>query len=532
MNENELFEAIGEADEEMLSAAEEKHSNKFKWAKYAGIAAAVCFVGAGVVIGGRYLISMSDAETTIGGESTTAAGETANAQFTTVPAGVGCDFCATGMEEEMLEQYSPETRAMLLSCAAIPEMPAYPNEMAEDFETQYDNWDGFIKEYRNNTSNLYSDSLNDFTQNSMSAFLTGGEGENRLFSPVNVYLALGMLAETADGDSRQQILDLTGAKDIDTLREYSNSVWKRNYSDDGAITSLLSNSLWLSDTMGYNADTVSLLSRDYYADVFSGNTSDEAYTKALQEWLSVKTGGMLENEAKQVEMNPETAFTLASTVYFRAKWFNEFDPENTEKGIFNTSLGEQVECDFMKRQTEGLYYWSDNFGAICMNFDGGNAKMWLFLPDEGATADEILESGEIDTFFEKLTEYPIDNPNSKFLNINISMPKFDTSYTVDLKEGLSELGVTDVFDSEKADFSSILSDAPEGTALSKAQHSVRIAVDEEGCTASAFTAMMVCGAAMPPDEIVDFTLDRPFIFVIKGVSGDPLFTGVINNPTA
>ncbi len=33
-----------------------------------------------------------------------------------------------------------------------------------------------------------------------------------------------------------------------------------------------------------------------------------------------------------------------------------------------------------------------------------------------------------------------------------------------------------------------------------------------------------------PDEIVNFTLDRPFLFAITGDDGPPLFAGVVNEP--
>lgn len=42
--------------------------------------------------------------------------------------------------------------------------------------------------------------------------------------------------------------------------------------------------------------------------------------------------------------------------------------------------------------------------------------------------------------------------------------------------------------------------------------------------------MMMLGAAMPPDEEIDFTLDRPFIFVLESYLGLPLFVGVVNQP--
>ena len=56
-------------------------------------------------------------------------------------------------------------------------------------------------------------------------------------------------------------------------------------------------------------------------------------------------------------------------------------------------------------------------------------------------------------------------------------------------------------------------------------------VDEEGCEAAAYTVVMVeAGGAMPPDDEVDFTLDRPFLFAVTGDSDLPLFTGVVNQP--
>ena len=70
----------------------------------------------------------------------------------------------------------------------------------------------------------------------------------------------------------------------------------------------------------------------------------------------------------------------------------------------------------------------------------------------------------------------------------------------------------------------------DGVFLSKAEHAARVAIDEEGVTAAAYTVMMEAGAAEPPDEEIDFTLDRPFVFAITSQDGLPLFIGVVNTP--
>lgn len=59
---------------------------------------------------------------------------------------------------------------------------------------------------------------------------------------------------------------------------------------------------------------------------------------------------------------------------------------------------------------------------------------------------------------------------------------------------------------------------------------LRVMIDEEGCTAVAYTVMAAVGAGMPPDEEIDFTLDRPFLFVITGDGELPLFVGIVNQP--
>ena len=40
---------------------------------------------------------------------------------------------------------------------------------------------------------------------------------------------------------------------------------------------------------------------------------------------------------------------------------------------------------------------------------------------------------------------------------------------------------------------------------------------------------MLEGAARPPEERVEFVLDRPFLFVIK-VGNIPMFIGIVENP--
>ncbi len=65
---------------------------------------------------------------------------------------------------------------------------------------------------------------------------------------------------------------------------------------------------------------------------------------------------------------------------------------------------------------------------------------------------------------------------------------------------------------------------------SKVQHAARVKIDEEGCEAAAFTAIIGdATSAMPEDlPVVEMELDRPFAFAITGADGLPLFVGAVN----
>ena len=79
-----------------------------------------------------------------------------------------------------------------------------------------------------------------------------------------------------------------------------------------------------------------------------------------------------------------------------------------------------------------------------------------------------------------------------------------------------------------ADFSPLTSQ--EGLCLTQAQHGVRVKADEEGVAAAAYT-IMTNGAGMPPEEEVEFVLNRPFLFVITSNDGLPLFVGAVYRPS-
>ncbi len=423
-----------------------------------------------------------------------------------------------------------------ISEAQYPEMAKYPDESAyyddngefddDAFQEVFDAWWSDCYNRRAMPTD-YADAVREFIAASVPEMLGNADGKNMVYSPVNVYIALSMLAELTDNESRQQILDVLGVDSVETLRRYVTDMWNANYSDDGAFTSILADSVWLNDSVTFNQDTMDTLSDTYYASSYSGEMGSEELNSALRAWIDQQTGGLLSDQASGVELSADTILALVTTVYFKARWASEFYADSNTQDVFHTGGDSgDITVEYMHASPTATYYWGESFGAIKRSFTSGyGSDMWFILPDEGVSPEQLLYDSEL---YELLSAYG-EWENSKTLIINESIPKFDVSSGYGLSDGLRNLGITDVFDAEVSDFSPMTGDTDE-MYLSQATHAARVKIDEEGVTAAAFTEMSYAGAAMPPDDEMDFTLDRPFLFVITGCDGLPLFIGIVNQP--
>ena len=421
---------------------------------------------------------------------------------------------------------SPSTLqlANLVAAPSYPQMPQCPDPKQVDYHS--DEYQELLKAWRQghvvqyDQPADYADSLNEFWSRSIAQFLSG-EG-NRAYSPANVYMAMAMLAEVTDGNSRQQILDLLGADSIEQLRTQAGHIWNAQYCDDGQSISLLANSLWLDDAYSFKDEALQNLVNDYFASVFSGDLGTEDMNTQLRSWLNSQTGGLLQEQTKNLELSPDAVFALASTIYFSAGWDTKFDASKTGDGVFHCEDGDLTTAFMNKTLTFGTYYWGSNFSAVCLSLDKGG--MWLILPDEGVTVEEVLASDE----YLDMALAPGHWENRMTITINLSLPKFDISSQADLIEGMKALGLQDVFDPSVSDFSSMTDETD--LYVGKIDHAVRVAIDEEGVVAAGYTVIEVLLSAAPsaPKDEIDFVLDRPFLFMVT--DDVPLFAGVVEQP--
>ena len=451
-------------------------------------------------------------------------------------------------KDPIAAQYLQDLAVKTADYPALPERPShaqleeafnaidYDKMGAEAYEKAqeqiWEDWDARSTKYYDALRALKSEGTSypaaflSFTQETADALLSAQS--NTVVSPANLYLALAMLSEAVDGESRAQLLDLLGLNGTDESRSAANYIWRNLYGETDSGRTMLASSVWLNESLPYHEETLTTLAQQYLASSYSAPMGTEKTDRAIAEWINENTGGLLEEAAGGIETRPETALVLLATLYFKDAWSDEFWTDATKKAVFTAGNSEEQTVDFMHRTDDcAAYCRGENYTVAELGFRGGQSMRFL-LPDEGTTLESLLADGSAAGGL-MIYDMGVMLPSAE---IRWSVPKFDVDSNMELTDALKALGITDVFDFNKADFSPLIDEEKfdESVAVTQVQHAARVKIDEKGCEAAAFTAITADATAAMPEElpVVEMNLNRPFAFMITGVDGLPLFLGTVN----
>lgn len=416
----------------------------------------------------------------------------------------------------------PSTTTVAMALAKRAEQPADPQGMyksEEEMDKDYENymklrtqWWNFMQERLK--AGKDAPDLTAFTKKLQAELIEAGKGNNLVWSPVNVYIALAMLSEITAGDTQKELLDLLGAHDIVSLRRGVAALLKAETADDGVTSCLIANSVWLNSEREYKLEALKTLAELYQTSSYSGDPFDPAFKEAITEWINDNTGGLLKEAAEDVE--PGDVMTLISTLYFKAPWEDEFYEGKNTESVFHALTGD-ITCTFMNStEMNGTLYITEKFTAYCRPMKSQGC-MWFFLPNEGYSPDDIADA--VADFLASP-----DKGGKSFL-LHVSIPKLDVSSDLDLIPALKNAGVNKIFGG--GDFSPLCDG---DVYVSAIKHAARLTANELGVEAAAFTAILVCGSALFDNDEAWFTLDQPFMFALTGMSGQTLFSGSVYLP--
>lgn len=403
---------------------------------------------------------------------------------------------------------------------AYPKEPRFEDYFDENGEGDWDAYDAAYTEYREALQKLGKlDAEPDggavlaFANRTLGKIFA--DSENRVYSPISLYAALSMLTEMTAGETKQQVMDLLGAADSETLRQTVRDLWMSVYLDDGRSVCRLANGAFLRENAEVKQAAVDALSDWYYASTYRVPMGTAEADEAIASWLNQNTGGLLSQETREIQTEIDDLLRLYNTIYYKSGWQDAFKSSQTKQDTFTAANGAKQKTDFMHCTEEGGYRKGDGYTAAPRSLNYG--RMVFVLPDEGVTPESLLQR---DGFLAGLTG------DYNAAELGWSVPKFDVKSSTELNGVLQALGVTDAFDGTKADFTPLTDN---GAWLSSAMQAARVKIDEEGVEAAAYTEIVCTDSAMmevPPT--VEMELDRPFLFVIFDYNNVPLFVGTVN----
>ncbi|MBR6274612.1 MAG: hypothetical protein IKR27_06375 [Lachnospiraceae bacterium] len=368
-------------------------------------------------------------------------------------------------------------------------------------------------------------------------FAKGEAGENYLYSPISLYLALALCEELTDEKVSGDLLTALGVKDIKTLESAVDKIVKgiSSEKDDKGLTSICrtANSIWSDDQLVLDDEAKKAIehaAEQMFADIYHTDLQTEEAYEAMNKWVSEKTAGLI----KEIPNKPdgETKMILFNALYFKKTWKEEIKKEYTEEKEFTLPSGETVKTDMMRVSPKDnkKYYKTANTVTAPLYYSDGSYCIFI-RPNENCDRQAMSEimKNEMPEIISAYANKQLKSADSVYFTI----PKLEYEYKVeDMQKELQALGVNSVFGTKDDPFSPLDGRNDEKLYVSTITQKCKIIMNEEGTEAAAVTQIdMKCNAAFEePEEIIEMNLDHSYAYVIMSSNNIPLFVGVVENP--
>ena len=361
---------------------------------------------------------------------------------------------------------------------------------------------------------------NNFGLQLLKTVFASEEEANVMISPASVSIALGMAYNGAEGSTRDAFEELLNYEGLS--REEINEIIKEliNVLVTNSKGNLLeiANSMWYDEGFPVEPEFISLNSHYYNAEVRELDFARAEAVATINNWVSDKTHGKIDEIISSID--PEVMMILINAIYFNCLWDVEFDPEDTHQANFYNEDGSVFDkVDLMYQKSTFMTSGTATYSAVELPYKNGKFSMYLFLPDENSSVDELVAELDGDTWKSWLSDF---SEREKF---KVYMPKFQFEFERSLADDLKGMGL-DVAFTDQANFSGI---SNIDLLISDVIHKTYIKVNEEGTEAAAVTAIVMETTSIGPANQI--RLDRPFLFAITEKSSKSIvFMGKVAEP--
>lgn len=348
---------------------------------------------------------------------------------------------------------------------------------------------------------------------------------NVFLSPASIGAALGMAQAGAGPGSAGEFAELLGNSGGAAASAAQGELLKgTSFEARGRVLKVRS-SLWVDSGTNLRAGFDSAMRQQWGAAVERADFQNNAAgaQKAINAVAARDTFGRIDPLLKEDELSEDTRLVLLNTVYFKARWFNEFEPSSTWPGTFHRLDGSKTDLPMMNQTSYFRYRETPQFQAIALPYEWGETEMLVFLPK----AKNGLKALEKDLGNQALKDWVAGLDAAPSAEVQLKLPKFKIADRLDLAPILQALGLKTAFEPFKADFAAMADASAERPLyLGKVIHQTELDVDERGTVAVAATTEDVVAAAAEEEPPKQFIADHPFLLVIRDRrSGLLLFIG-------
>lgn len=349
--------------------------------------------------------------------------------------------------------------------------------------------------------------------------------ENLCFSPYSISTCLAMAYAGARGETEQQMVKALrfppGQGDVHAgfaaLQKQLNEAEKQE-----GIKLNVANGLWAQQGHPFLPAFLQIAQQNYEARVnqVDFRTQSESARKEVNDWVSKKTNGKIEEIIPSGSLDAMTKLVLVNAIYFKGQWATQFDKSKTAPADFYVSSSQKVQAQMMNLKSHFKFADHGNFQLLEMPYKGNELSMVVLLPKEV----EGIKGMESTLRQQELTNW-ISQARSE--EVNVFLPRFKITAKFKLSEQLVAMGMPQAF-TDRADFSGM--DGTRNLFISSVLHKAYVEVNEEGTEAAAATGTTMKATNFRPPPT--FRADHPFLFLIRDVkSGSILFMGRVADPT-
>lgn len=342
-------------------------------------------------------------------------------------------------------------------------------------------------------------------------------GSNYLISPYSVETALNMLYEGTNNNSRVE------------LEKYL--IKKHTNINNDNIK--IANALFIKDEYQEHIET------NYTNKMINQFNSEILYDEfktpdLINSWVNEKTDNMIPTLVD--EINEDYVLGIVNALAINTKWKYEFECNQTTEEEFTLDNGKKINVEMMHNTYQNdIRYYDGKDKGIKIPYNE-NMDFIAILPHEG-----------VDKFIENISASALDDIVGNFEEASnkdkvvLSLPRFSYEYNLkDFKKVLTNMGIKDIFDEEKADLTGIISkDTQKALAIdnlyvSQAIHKTNIDLNESGTKAAAATYVEIAKytSGMEADvKIHEIKFNEPFVYIIRDSSShEIIFFGVVYTP--